>query len=539
MDSTLAPAKIQLPWAQSGTRTNIPVASQIGVTPGAASFTDGFPPLTRTPLSSGGVPPSGADMNGALYSITDIQQWQSAGGLFKYDSAFATAIGGYPKGAILINSASTGFWLNQVENNTTNPDTGGSGWRPFSEIVSLKRFGAVGNNAALDTAAFAAALTYFGLVGGGSLYIPAGTFLINAQQSIPDSTPIIVFGDGSTSVLKKAFNGDVISLGKRSKLSNLQIDGDGLNFTGRGVVISTGSVDLSSWRRIDNCEIINTASYPVEYTTAVAGYGSIISECTLTSTVATVPGVKYPTSELNGNRQLLNTYTSGPICDTAGCNNLLVQGCEGAAPLMSPNNVKVRLLGNRIPDSPSAHTFTMDGTDTICSGNILGVPNITFASTLSNGQWVGNGDSGAGATVTDNANGTNRLELYRKLYTPTWTATGGSPAIGNGSLGGACVRRGQMAEVAISLVIGSTSTTTGTDWTLTVPYTAARTQSGSVFIQQNGGGLKRYAGSCYIAAGTNTLQFVAAGSTNQVGTTTPAAWTTNDTMLIDIEFLIQ
>ncbi len=122
MQASSIPSKIQLPFAHSGTKNTIPVASQIGITAGAASFTDGFPPLTFTPISAGGVPPAGGDFNGILNAITAVQQWQSAGGIFKWDSAFATAIGGYPAGAILQSSANTISWLNLADNNSTNPD---------------------------------------------------------------------------------------------------------------------------------------------------------------------------------------------------------------------------------------------------------------------------------------------------------------------------------------------------------------------------------------------------------------------------------
>lgn len=131
MQSTNIPSKIPLPfaYAASGSYKNtIPTASQIGITNGKASLNDGFPPLTFTPISSGGVPPFGADMNGILNEITAIQQWQEAGGFFPYDSTFSTTVGGYPKGAILQSSAFNGFWVSTVENNTTNPDTGGAGW---------------------------------------------------------------------------------------------------------------------------------------------------------------------------------------------------------------------------------------------------------------------------------------------------------------------------------------------------------------------------------------------------------------------------
>lgn len=116
------PARIQKPFADTGTKNTIPVPSQISITPGAASFTDGFPPLTFTALSAGGIPPDGGDMNGILNQITAVQQWQSAGGIFSYDSAFSTAIGGYPAGAILQSSDGLSQWLNLTDDNLTDPD---------------------------------------------------------------------------------------------------------------------------------------------------------------------------------------------------------------------------------------------------------------------------------------------------------------------------------------------------------------------------------------------------------------------------------
>ena len=117
-----APSKIQLPFADSGTKNTIPVPSQVGVTPGAASYTTGFPPLTFTPVAAGGVPPFGADFNGVLFAITAIQQWQSAGGHFRYDALFAAAVGGYPKGAMLVSAANDGLWMNAIDGNATDPD---------------------------------------------------------------------------------------------------------------------------------------------------------------------------------------------------------------------------------------------------------------------------------------------------------------------------------------------------------------------------------------------------------------------------------
>ena len=130
-----SPGKLVLPFAQSGAKNTIPVDSQIGIVGGAASLVDGFPPLTRTPLAAGGVPPSGEDMNGILFEISAIVRWANAGGGYPYDAAFAndTNIGGYPKGARVLRSDGQGYWFNTVDNNTTNPETTGAaaaGWVP-------------------------------------------------------------------------------------------------------------------------------------------------------------------------------------------------------------------------------------------------------------------------------------------------------------------------------------------------------------------------------------------------------------------------
>jgi hypothetical protein len=130
MQASQTPTLVPLAFAANGTKNVIPEASQIGVTPGAASLNDGFPPLTFTPIAAGGVPPAGADFNGVLNLITQTIRWVNAGGQFKYNSTFASDsnVGGYPAGAILSNAAGTGIWINAVDGNTSNPDTGGANW---------------------------------------------------------------------------------------------------------------------------------------------------------------------------------------------------------------------------------------------------------------------------------------------------------------------------------------------------------------------------------------------------------------------------
>ncbi|VWC14106.1 Tail fiber protein [Burkholderia lata] len=125
MQVSQVPASFPIPFANAagaGYIRPIPVASQIGVQNGAASLTDGFPPLTFLAVNAGGVPPFGQDMNGLLYQMTAGIQWEQVGGQPIYSAIYANAIGGYPNGAVLQSGDGTGFWRNTVDNNKSDPD---------------------------------------------------------------------------------------------------------------------------------------------------------------------------------------------------------------------------------------------------------------------------------------------------------------------------------------------------------------------------------------------------------------------------------
>lgn len=129
------PVKFPIPFANAAVGADIrpiPVPSQILIQAGAASLTDGFPPACFVPPGAGGTPPWGADFNGLFYQSTAWSRWQNAGGTVLYDAAFSTAVGGYPKGAVLASTVSGLFWYNSADNNVTDPDGGSpAGWLPM------------------------------------------------------------------------------------------------------------------------------------------------------------------------------------------------------------------------------------------------------------------------------------------------------------------------------------------------------------------------------------------------------------------------
>jgi hypothetical protein len=142
------PSKVTVPWAtfaSTDTYRPIPVPSQIAIQPGAASFTDGFPPLNFIDTDVGGVPPWGKDMNGILNLVTQWNRWTAAGGLAIYDATFSAAVGGYPNGAVVLAPDGRALYQCIVDNNTNDPTTSGVGWRVLASPWSIVAWQAAGS----------------------------------------------------------------------------------------------------------------------------------------------------------------------------------------------------------------------------------------------------------------------------------------------------------------------------------------------------------------------------------------------------------
>jgi len=135
MKLTDKPTQIVVPFASSGEKNDIPVnATQTTNEEGKAALDVGFPPITMTDISAGGIPPSGQDFNGIFNIITAGLRYSMAGGLYPYNAEFSSAIGGYPIGAILISTDGKTIWFNAADANTTDPDsTSSANWNSLTD----------------------------------------------------------------------------------------------------------------------------------------------------------------------------------------------------------------------------------------------------------------------------------------------------------------------------------------------------------------------------------------------------------------------
>jgi hypothetical protein len=131
-----APAPVPLPWASSapGTLvTSIAVTSSVGGT--TPSWQQGWTSPFELPGGSGGVPPSIQVENTLTQFLSAGLQYEQMGGGTFFNSTLSTNMGGYPQGAVVQSASTVGlFWLNQVDNNSNNPDVNSTGWTPIGAV---------------------------------------------------------------------------------------------------------------------------------------------------------------------------------------------------------------------------------------------------------------------------------------------------------------------------------------------------------------------------------------------------------------------
>lgn len=109
-------------------------------------------------------------------------------------------------------------------------------------------------------------------------------------------------------------------------------------------------------------------------------------------------------------------------------------------------------------------------------------------------------------SITNSLLGTDSVDervlaaLVSGTYTPTWTGSGGNPAIGNGTLTGSYIRIGKLVKVDIQVIAGATTTFGAGSYNLTLPFApASRRQMLDCDVLDTG--VQHYLGAAIIGAG--------------------------------------
>ena len=116
-------------------------------------------------------------------------------------------------------------------------------------------------------------------------------------------------------------------------------------------------------------------------------------------------------------------------------------------------------------------------------------------------------------------------------YTPTWTGTGGTPTVGNGTLSGSYLSYGGVVMVRISLTWGSTTAAAGiTAWKFALPV--APSSAGILPGMVVDTGVAQYPAVLSDFAGSAGVLRVGTGLT-PASNTSPMTWGTGDNVIIN------
>lgn len=124
---------IPRPFADGGDK-QAPIPSAATGT-NRASFQEGWPTITSTPVSEGGIPPNRLDFNGLGYLLSIYAYAMQQGQTVTFDADVSNQIGGYPKGAVLwyiVNGIPQYLVASLVDNNTTANLTDTTKWQPIT-----------------------------------------------------------------------------------------------------------------------------------------------------------------------------------------------------------------------------------------------------------------------------------------------------------------------------------------------------------------------------------------------------------------------
>lgn len=273
------PKLLSKAWASDGLKNSIPTTRNGGMPQEGATYADGFPSITMTPISTGGKPPSGKDMNGVLYEISAHTVWQNQGGRYRFDQAFCDAVGGYPKDAVLINDTLDTEYISLADANTHNPNSGnnagkwaihaGKGLKAGTAQAGIVQLSSATGSESEDMAATPKAVkaAYDKAVESAGKGIPVGA-IVSFPKAVRNPAGYLR-ADGTT-FAQNTFPDLYRALGNSNRLPDLSRTDIGITAWFPSDRIPTGWLSFDDIR-----ERVTETAYPELYRLLTGKYGSI------------------------------------------------------------------------------------------------------------------------------------------------------------------------------------------------------------------------------------------------------------------------
>ncbi|HFN5073941.1 TPA: glycosyl hydrolase family 28-related protein [Pseudomonas aeruginosa] len=397
------------------------------------------------------------------------------------------------------------------------------------KVVVVTNYGATGNGTTDDTAAIQAAITAAGQ--NADVVFPSGTYLITSTLTSLTGQRWLGRGGQRGTTLKKGANIDMVVVGTLSTILDINLEGVGATYTGKGFRIVSGFSQT-----ITRCRAVNMGGEPLYFDSNAGGGANVTvfegypvdtdayAGCAIAGDTAAHPRF-FRGMWLSG-----ANFALGPGAGNGGSmTEFYIRDLrfDATSTLFHISNGRCATLGA---------TTTLKGFDHSIDG-------VAFAGpvALDSAQGINLGPSCSVPSLTENATNSqyNSVYVQRRTYTPTWTQTSATPAIGNGTLTGNYVRAGHMCHVQIELVAGSTTTfgdaASGYRFSLPFPGHLSFNQRGfPVRIYDTSAGAD-FTGWASIGAGQDYIT-ISVGA-QQVRATSPMTWANGDTLQCSFSYM--
>lgn len=397
------------------------------------------------------------------------------------------------------------------------------------KVVVVTNYGATGNGTTDDTAAIQAAIAAAGPY--SDVVFPSGTYLITSTLTSLTGQRWLGRGGQRGTTIKKGANIDMVVVGTLSTILDINLEGVGATYTGKGFRIVSGFSQT-----ITRCRAVNMGGNPMWFDVDAGGGANV----TCFEGYPVDPGA-YAGIQIAGDTGAHPRFFRGIWL--SGANFALGPGGGNGGSLsefyirtfvFDPTSTLFHISNGRC--ATLGATTTLKGFDHSIDG-------VAFAGpvALDSAQGINLGPSCSVPSLTENATNSqyNSVYVQRRTYTPTWTQTSATPAIGNGTLTGNYVRAGHMCHVQIELVAGSTTTfgdaASGYRFSLPFPGHLSFNQRGfPVRIYDTSAGAD-FTGWASIGAGQDYIT-ISVGA-QQVRATSPMTWANGDTLQCSFSYM--
>lgn len=359
----------------------------------------------------------------------------------------------------------------------------------------------------------------------GDLFFTNANYRVGTQMLMVESQSWHGAGGQRGTNFIKIANCDMIKVGNLCRISDLNFDGVGATYTGKGIVSEGFSVNIERVRV--NLTKGACLSFP-----GAAGGTNVRSFEGGTFEPLTVPAIDFGGVATVRPIFLEGIWLSGGFIDVTGSGN----GCSMSnfyvadikhgvgAGLMHFSNGRV---GN------SAAPLTLQGSGSTFTG-------VSFAGDVNIVAGVGFEFAGCAASAITEDAASNSNKFFARGTTTAWTqATGVAPTLGNGTLVMNYVRNGNVVVCQLSLIMGSTTTfgDGASGWLFQLPFVASPNinADGMAGIAYDSSATTDFVVSGQIPAATSRINFGRNGSA--IRSSTPFVWAAGDKLTCTFTYL--